>query len=111
MTTPAETRETPKETPNSLDKCSQCKVNDLDTSGYPKWCKSCRARWQREQKVLKGNLAVMRGYARGVREMRELLALKFSELGSGSFNGLEIAHLISAFAGPEFEVELPEDDS
>lgn len=75
-------------TPN--ERCA----NVLDTEGSPKWCKKCRAKYQREYQALQPELAEKRGYGRGVQQLRNFLVLEFERLGSGAFTGYEIAELI-----------------
>ncbi len=92
------------------EKCSQCKTNDLDTTGLPKWCRECRARYQRERTVLRADMKENMGFAKGVRAMRELLAEEFLKLPNGYFSGTEIAGLIMRAPGPpniDEEVQTP----
>lgn len=75
--------------------CSKCE-DALDTTGYPKWCKGCRAKYKRDYDKTKENLT----FGEGISAMRELLVGEFDKLGSGSFSGYEIAQLISQAPGP-----------
>lgn len=72
---------------------------DLDTEGYPKWCKRCRAKYQREYKAIKDEI----GFAQGVGAMRDCLASEFERLGSGMFSGSECAGFIRNAPGPKFQ--------
>lgn len=88
---------TPEETPQQCTKCDQL----LDTTGYPLWCKSCRAKHKREYEATKKEMQESRGYCAGMSAMREYLASKFQQYGSaGSFTGYEIAATIRQCAGP-----------
>jgi hypothetical protein len=83
-------------------KCAQCKVNDLDTTGNPKWCKSCRARYQREYQVLKLGMGERKGFHRGVAAMRALVIAKCQGIGSGRATGYQFADWIAGEPLPEF---------
>lgn len=80
-------------------KCSKCS-SELDTSGYPQWCKVCRAKYKREYDETKAKLTESRGYAAGISAMRAFLYTRFDRLGSGSFSGREIADIIARTPGP-----------
>lgn len=41
-----------------------------------------------------------RGFAAGVKEMRDYLAAQFERMGSGAFTGYEIAEMIRRAPGP-----------
>lgn len=83
-----------------MENCSKCN-KELDTTGYPLWCKSCRAANKREYEATKKEMQESRGYAAGVAAMRAYLADNFARYGSaGSFNGNEIAHTIRTVPGP-----------
>lgn len=80
--------------------CSKCE-GLLDTSGYPLWCRKCRAGNKREYEATKKEMQESRGYAAGISAMREYLAAKFREYGTqGSFTGIEVAHYITQSQGP-----------
>jgi len=81
-------------------KCSKC-GQDLDTEGYPLFCKSCRAKYQREYQQQRKQLVESRGYSAGITAMKFYLAGRFAALGSGSFTGNEVAHLIMQSKGPD----------
>ncbi len=94
------------EMPN-MPTCSKIKDNEircnnpLDTTGYPLWCKACRATNKRETEATKKEMTESRGYAAGVSAMRDYLAMKFGEYGAqGGFSGTEIAHYIRQSKGP-----------
>lgn len=72
----------------------------LDTAGSPPWCKTCRAKYQRDYKAMRAEMSESRGFAAGVSAMRAYLAAHFERLGSGSFSGYESAHLIRQSRGP-----------
>jgi hypothetical protein len=81
------------------DECSKCNAT-LDTIGYPKWCKACRANYRREYEDEKQERLGKKGYARGVEDLRDLLAGEFDRLGSGNFSGAECAYLIRQVPAP-----------
>jgi len=85
----------------ATEKCAnQGCSNPLDTTGYPKWCKVCRAAYKREERTLMEHRLKGRGFAAGVKEMREYLAAQFERMGSGAFTGYEIAEMIRRAPGP-----------
>lgn len=81
--------------------CTKCE-SDLDTTGYPLWCKACRAKHKREYEATRKEMTESRGFAAGVTAMREYLAVNFRQYGTaGSFTGLEIAQTIMSVRGPQ----------
>ncbi len=74
----------------------------LDTEGSPRWCKACRAQYQREYKDIVKEMTESRGFAAGMSAMRDYLAHNFDTLygTQGSFTGAQIAHLIRTVRGP-----------
>ncbi len=91
-------RETPETSRETV--CSKC-AGALDTTGSPRWCKSCRAAYHREYKELKEGMSETRGFSAGISAMRDCMATEFERLGSGMFAGYEIAELIRQAPGPE----------
>jgi len=81
--------------------CAKC-GNPCDPGASPRWCKPCRAKYQREYERTRKEMTESRGYAAGVSAMRHYLADQFSvRYGStGYFNGYEIADIIRAARGP-----------
>jgi hypothetical protein len=96
MTEPTTTSAADTPTPATCSKCDGA----LDTEGYPKWCKACRAKHRREYESTRKEMSESRGYAAGVSAMRLHLAGHFERLGAGSFAGYEIAALIRQARGP-----------
>lgn len=94
---------------SATEKCTQCKVNDLDTEGYPKWCKSCRARYKREQRVLESyrtetkGLAI--GYRRGKDDMRQAAIEHFERFRYAHFSGYEISKMLAIIPDPILQDE------
>lgn len=82
------------------EKCSRCE-KDLDTKGYPKWCKTCRNAYKREYESLRTQMGEGRGFAAGVTAMRRLLAAEFDKLGFGQFSAVEVRDLILQAPGPK----------
>jgi len=80
--------------------CSRCTA-ELDTTGTPHWCRTCRAKYQREYASLKKEMAESRGFAAGVAAAKQYLADQFAKQGSGSFTGYEISRLILQSKGPQ----------
>ena len=74
-------------------KCSRCE-NLVEHDGYPKWCKECKTKWQKEYRAIKEAMAEGKGFIGGARAMQDVLASEFDRLGSGTFPGYEIADLI-----------------
>lgn len=91
---------------SNAEKCSKCGL-DLDTDGTPKWCKKCRATYQREYNATKEGRAEAAGFARGVMATKGVLASEFSRLGNGQWSGYEIANLIARAPGPKFDEQPP----
>lgn len=84
----------------ATSECSKC-GKPRDTTGYPLWCLSCRAKNKREYEATKKEMSETRGYATGITAMRYYLAEQFRRYGSaGSFTGNEIAETIMRVKGP-----------
>ncbi len=82
------------ETAVSVDlKCSRCE-SELDTEGTPRWCKKCRAKYQREYQALRKEMGESRGFAAGCSAMREFMAEHFRTFGSARFSGVEVWDMI-----------------
>jgi threonine synthase len=81
-------------------KCSKCgKPGEVAVS--PRWCRDCRAKYQREYERTKKEMQETRGYAAGVSAMRAHLVKIFSEIrGGGSFTAQEVAYYIQQAKGP-----------
>ena len=75
--------------------CTKCNV-ELDTTGYPLWCKACRAQYKREHEGIRKEMTEGRGFALGVKAMREWLAQNFAEVyaSGGNWNGYQIGKII-----------------
>lgn len=86
------------------EKCSQCKLNDLDTTGLPKWCKECRARYQRERSVLRMELTEAQGFAAGAEAMRKAIVEEFQKANPlGMMRAGEIAAYVAGIPVPRWE--------
>ena len=83
-------------------KCSRCE-GELDTEGYPKWCKKCKAKWQREYQSLKKEMGERHGYTSGCRDARAALADHFLRFPNSMFSGTEVWAMINKapIGGPE----------
>ena len=87
--------------------CSRCE-EILDTSGSPKWCRKCRAKYQREYQLLRMEMASSGGFIKGREAMRQIIVAEFDKLASGKFSGCEIADLVAQMPGPQVTDEEPE---
>jgi len=81
------------------DLCTKCD-GPRDTTGYPKWCRKCRAANKRECEKARNEMLESKGFAEGREEMREHLAAGFEALGHSRFTGYEIAESIRRVPGP-----------
>jgi len=63
-------------------------------AGEKPWCKKHLAEYQREYVKTKEGMAEGRGFAEGVRLMREQLSTFFEGQQSGCFSGYEVCDLI-----------------
>lgn len=86
----------------TAEECSKCQ-KELDTEGTPKWCKACRAKYQKEYQATKEGKAEAHGFARGVTAFRRMIAEKFEGQGSGAFTGQEISYMVLNEPGPDQE--------
>jgi hypothetical protein len=87
--------------------CSKCGIRPrVNPTSSNTWCKQCREDSQRDWQEGKLARKQKAGFALGVRKTKELFANEFRRLGSGYFDGYEIARLIEQAPGPSFaEVE------
>jgi hypothetical protein len=74
----------------------------LDTVGKPKWCKSCRAAYQRERQVLYAEETEAIGWRRGAEAMKAVL---LAALLGAHPNGRMLVHEVVWFVN---SAELPE---
>ncbi len=93
-----------EKTCSRIDPVTQATCPNEPSANHP-WCKACKAKYQREYEALKGGMATVRGFSRGVEALRDVLGSEFERLGSGSFNGYEIAHLIRQTPSPRYAEE------
>ena len=91
--------------PKPAEKCSQCKVNPVERSGYPKWCKECHARYQREYQLLRGERGEAKGFARGVEAMRQAASAHFGRFRNAHFSGYECAKILATMPAPRYAEE------
>ncbi len=70
--------------------CSKCE-KALDTEGYPKWCKVCRAKHRREYESTKKEMSETRGYAAGCSAMRDFMVRYFAQFGNVKLSGVEVS--------------------
>jgi len=86
-------------------KCSRCS-DALDTAGKPRWCKKCRAKYQKEYQELRQDAAENNGFQSGCRCMQAATAAYFRQYPSAVFTGAEIAHMISKLSSAELGKSL-----
>ncbi len=80
--------------------CSKCE-GQLDTTGYPKWCKSCRAKNKREYEATKKEMSETRGFAAGVSAMRQLLCDELRGRGPAMYKASDLYNWARTCKGPE----------
>lgn len=86
----------------AAERCSHADcTNILDTTGLPKWCRSCRAAYQREYQALRVDRKQQVGFAQGREAMRDMVVAEFARLGLNQFSGDEVAHLVARMPGPQ----------
>ncbi len=81
-------------------KCSKCE-KELDTDGTPRWCKACRAKYQREYQSLKKEMSETRGFAAGCSAMRDFMATYFQQFGNVRLSGFEVAQMARKAGMPQ----------
>ena len=74
--------------------CSKC-GKALDADGSPSWCKSCRAKYQREYQIRRHEQSKRNGYAAGAAAMKTAIAERFRLYGNAHFSGIEAAAMIT----------------
>lgn len=79
--------------------CTKC-GEPRDTTGYPLWCKACRAKHKKESDEIRRDLLKSQAFRDGSEAMQEYLAAQFERYGPGLFSGTEIAALIQQAPGP-----------
>jgi hypothetical protein len=80
--------------------CSRCE-KPLDTGGSPRWCKACRAAYQREYQILQSDIAKGKGFSAGAEAMRGTLIDKLRYLNPGVMTTLaEVAKWIRECPAP-----------
>lgn len=80
--------------------CSKCE-KALDTDGYPKWCKACRARYRREYESTKEEMTETRGYAAGCSAMRDFMVGYFAAFGRHQISGFEASAMARKAGAPQ----------
>jgi hypothetical protein len=88
----------------AVEKCANkgCS-NDLDTTGKPKWCKACRAAYQRERQILYAQDSEKIGFNAGAVAMRNsLLAVLLQAHPNGRMLVHEVASFISGAELPSY---------
>jgi hypothetical protein len=90
----------PEETNIEDKNCSRCQAV-LDTTGYPLWCKKCRAANKREYEATRKEMSESRGFRSGVAAAKGFLASEFRRaIGPALISGTEAAQLVEICRGP-----------
>jgi len=68
---------------------------DLDTSGYPLWCKACRSKHRNAYNATVKDMSESRGFAAGVSAAKDFLAREFEgKIRGAMISGNEAARLV-----------------
>lgn len=94
----------PQPVPETIPSCTRCGKEDA-APGLPKWCKTCRAEYQRNYQGTVKTMAKKQGFHEGVKAMRDTIVEEFDRLRIGNFTGEEIAKLVQQMPGPKPEPE------
>jgi hypothetical protein len=84
------------------DEGTRCEKS-LDTTGSPRWCKSCRAQYQQDYQKVRKDMADGKSFAAGVDAMRRKLTRQFMSLGNGKFTGIQCAGFVRDTTAPSNE--------
>jgi len=85
---------------NQRTTCSKCE-KELDTTGLPRWCRACRAKYKREYEATKADMSESRGFCAGVSAAKDFIAREFESAVRGAqITGHEAARLVRACRGP-----------
>jgi hypothetical protein len=85
-------------------KCTRCE-KDLDTTGYPRWCRACKGKYQREYNATRKEMHETRGFAAGASAFRAAVVARMRLFGSAHFSGAEVASMVE-----RFQLEMPDTD-
>ncbi len=88
----------------TTENCSKCE-EALDTVGYPKWCKACRAKYKREYETVKIDLIAAKGFAQGVETAISMLSLEFARHGRAMLSGREVEFAIRNAPRPQYRTD------
>jgi hypothetical protein len=85
---------------SETEACRKC-GKELDTQNPEKWCKACRAAYQREYNATKEG----RAFLRGVKAMQRTIVGEFGRPGIANvvFSGADVAFRIAQMPGPELD--------
>lgn len=84
------------------EKCNKCSA-PIDTTGYPKWCKACRAKYKREYTDTVEAMTAARAFNQGVDAFRETLAMEFARHGKAPLTGTQVSWIISNSPRPTYK--------
>ncbi len=79
-----------------VQKCSNCDgiLDTANTKGTNKWCRKCRAEYQRDYVDRQYEDAKAEGFDEGVKACRLYLLQQFSKYPIGMFSGMDIINYI-----------------
>ncbi len=84
-----------------VDDAGEACGKPLDATGYPLWCKRCRADHRNAYNATVKEMSESRGFAAGVAATKDLIASEFMNAIRGAqINGYEAARLVRACRGP-----------
>lgn len=86
--------------------CTKC-GGDLDTKGFPLWCKKCQNVYRKQYYAVLKERAQKNGVAAGMQLMREFLAEQFKKYTIQKFSGPEITYIIQTASNPPLPSEQP----
>lgn len=80
--------------------CSLCDA-ELDTTGYPLWCKACRTSKKKALKEAHEQMATGKGFAAGAEQMRRAMVDQLAKLNPAALTNFnEIMLWIRDFPSP-----------
>jgi hypothetical protein len=79
--------------------CSKCKEQP---AGTQVWCKSCRAKYQREYREQEAEMLGARNWIAGANAIRAAMATQLDRAGNAVYQGNSIARWIREFEVPEY---------
>jgi predicted amidophosphoribosyltransferase len=91
--------------------CSKCH-EALDTAGYPRWCRRCRAKYKREYEETRDRQADVQAYLRGAAAFKaDVLAVLRSKPAAGLLTIGDFARWLSEHPAPDYTPAITEIES